>query len=342
MKKYLLVSILIINTLLLIQSCSSTTSPQHEMIYFHLMSNSKYVRVNSQITVYLQLDCKSTEYSTKWSADNGNIETYKDSVIFYAGNSPDTTHIILQLTDESERTFSDTLSLFVYKQIVMLKADDMQYFEDEPAGISQTWLRFIDYVREKGLKANLGLIGNSLVKGNDDYLNFLKNVSQDSDFELWNHGYDHKLNGINADGEVYHEFWNTSFSQQREHLMLTNSLAKSLLGVELIAFGAPGNNIDEATTAAFNSLEEIDIWLFGLPGSNKTLFERTSEIEYPCPNPIYHNFLADYNPETERHVFQIHPNSWDNEDFTEFDTIIEYLKTQQVYFLTFSEYPQSR
>ena len=96
----------------------------------------------------------------------------------------------------------------------------------------------------------------------------------DGSFEIWNHGYNHKLNGINENGETYHEFWNTTSDYQKEHLEKTQELALEKLGITLRAFGAPGNNHDSITLDVMNENDDIKVWFYGNPESNKIVLER--------------------------------------------------------------------
>ena len=54
-------------------------------------------------------------------------------------------------------------------------------------------------------------------------------------------------NGVNEDGEIYHEFWNSPYEYQKEHLLKTQTLFKEKLNITSHTFGAPGNAIDSNT-----------------------------------------------------------------------------------------------
>ncbi len=108
------------------------------------------------------------------------------------------------------------------KQHVILKADDIRYDADHI--LSPRWQRFIDHILEQNIAAGLGVIGISLDNGPSEYFKRLRELHADSHFELWNHGYDHVLNGTNDRGEIYHEFFNTPKEHQQNHLAHTPHL----------------------------------------------------------------------------------------------------------------------
>ena len=64
------------------------------------------------------------------------------------------------MIDDSNNAFIDTMNIIVYKQLIILKADDLNYSSGYiiPLGFQ----RFIDYVEKKEILASLGIIGNSL------------------------------------------------------------------------------------------------------------------------------------------------------------------------------------
>jgi peptidoglycan/xylan/chitin deacetylase (PgdA/CDA1 family) len=193
---------------------------------------------------------------------------------------------------------------------------------------------FIDYVENNNIKASIGLIGNSLEVNNEQYLQYIKNISLDGSFEIWNHGYNHKLTGTNENGETYHEFWNTTYDYQKDHLEKTQELALEKLGITLRAFGAPGNNHDSITLDIINENDEIKLWFYGNPESDKIVLERHYNIEFSSQYPDYEEFVNNYPANEEYLALQIHPKAWDNEGFNQFELIIEFLMTQKVAFIT--------
>ena len=190
----------------------------------------------------------------------------------------------------------------------------------------------------ENLKAGLGLIGNSLEGSNPAYIARIQDAYRSGHFEIWNHGYDHMLNVTSQPGQYIREFYGTSYAHQTEHLLKTQNLAKEKLGITLHAFGAPYDHSDQNTVRVIDETDDIRVWFFGDPVSSKCVLGRYADIEFPVHNPDYEKFLQDYDSEKEYLVFEIHPNSWDDPRFEQFEKIIDWLKAADVTFVTPYEY----
>lgn len=221
-------------------------------------------------------------------------------------------------------------------QWIMLKADDLRFDPDHI--ISPNWKRFIDYIVAQDIKAGLGIIGASLEEGDERYFDLVKNHHQSGRFEIWNHGYNHHLNRTNEAGETYHEFQNTPYEYQKEHLLKTQVLAREKLDITLRTFGTPGNKRDAHTLRAVDETDEIEVWLYGDDASSKRILKRYANIEFPAHEPDYQKFLKSYDPNREYLLLQGHPNSWDDRRFGQFDLMIQYLKAQGCNFINPYEY----
>jgi len=103
-------------------------------------------------------------------------------------------------------------------------------------------------------------------------------------------------------------------------------------------FRAPGNNFDKTTLKLIDEQTNIKVWLYGDPTSSKFVLHRSTEIEYPIRNPDFSEFIKHYNPTSEYHVFQLHPDTWDNNKFNQFTQIIDYMIAQGVTFTTHYAY----
>jgi len=83
-----------------------------------------------------------------------------------------------------------------------------------------------------------------------------------------------------------------------------------------------------------NENEEIKVWFYGNPESNKLVLERYYNIEFLSQYPDYEKFVNNYPTDEEYLALQIHPNAWDGEGFNQFDLIIDFLMEQKVAFIT--------
>ncbi|MDF2924438.1 MAG: polysaccharide deacetylase [Paenibacillaceae bacterium] len=219
----------------------------------------------------------------------------------------------------------------IHKQSIILKADDLVH--DQNGLLSANWSRFLTYLERYGLKAGLGVIGQSLDKGSDGFAEQIRRLQEEEGHELWNHGYDHQLNGVDEQGNRYCEFQHTSYEYQLDHLLRTQRLARERLGLTLRTFGAPGNSIDAGTVDALQAVPEIEVWLFGQP-SSKFVLERVVNAEHPVIRPNFAAFREQYTPDREYLVLQLHPNSWNEGDFDQFTRIIDYLLLKPTEFVT--------
>lgn len=215
-------------------------------------------------------------------------------------------------------------------QIAILKADDVRY--DSEHILPPRWQSFISYIETNNIKAGLGLIGNSLEENNSDYFDRLKALHNSPHFEIWHHGYDHVLRGTNDKGELFHEFSNTSFEHQLDHLQKTQTLAQEKLDITLTTFGAPGNQIDDTTPKALEQIPDLKIWFYGNDNTSLYNLKRSINFEYPTHNPDFTSFKDNYRSDIPCLVLQMHPNSWDEERFSQFDQIIQFLITRKVSF----------
>lgn len=217
------------------------------------------------------------------------------------------------------------------RQTVILKADDLLY--DPEAGLSAAWVRFLSFLERHQIKAGLGIVGHSLEEAGEAWLAGVRRLHESCGHELWNHGYDHVLNGVDEAGAAYCEFRDTSCEQQLEHLLRTQRLAWERLGITLHTFGAPGNAIDERTVQALHAVPELKVWLFGLP-SDKFVLERRVHAEVPVIRPNCEAFLQQYDAGLKYIVLQLHPGHWSEADFRQFTLIMDILLKKQVDFMT--------
>lgn len=291
-----------------------------------------YVKINDTISILFDSKIKILSYQT----DIGQVKSYQNEIKYYAPSIPDIATIKYCLEKQDGYIFVDSIKLGVYNQLVLLKADDLVY--DNKTNISAKWVKFINLICKKKIKASIGLIANSIENGNSKYIDILKSLSHNNNFEIWNHGYDHTVQKVNENGVVYNEFKNSPYEYQLEHLRKAQDLVKEKIGYVMHTFGAPGNGIDNNTILALEQFEEIKVWYFGIEGSSKLVIKRNGEIEYPVLNPVFNDFVQKYNPQLEYIALQIHPNAWDDKKFEEFNKITDYLINNKATFINPNEY----
>lgn len=223
---------------------------------------------------------------------------------------------------------------------IILKADDMR--PGRSSTVSSGWQMFADDIVANDLKASVGLIGRALATANEPFIAFLKHLHASGHFELWNHGYDHLLDGelkqqVNGEDVCvrYDEFRNTCFDYQSRHLLATQEMARARLAITLTTFGAPGNQIDDVTTRAVDEAPDITVWLFGNRNSHKRVIPRLVDIEAPLGTPNFDVFVREYQQNRAHDVLalQCHPYDWTDVDMKELDRVIAFLRAQHASFV---------
>lgn len=215
-------------------------------------------------------------------------------------------------------------------QLVILKADDFRK--------SARWERYTNYIVEHDLKASIGIICNVFEKDAAS-VDYAKELLKTGRIDFWHHGYDHRLNYKEGDKTVS-EFKGTPFDYQKANLDKGAALVEQKLGYRFFAFGAPGNAVDETTTAVFTKSPQYKLIFYGprqVPGA--ILLERWMNLEVPTFNPNSADFEKKYEQNATRPylALQMHPNQWTDERFAEFEKIIAFLKSKHVRFVTAQE-----
>jgi hypothetical protein len=243
------------------------------------------------------------------------------------------------------------------RQIIILKADDFGWRESSSIlshirvltkrvlrrqirhdSARSRWERFISLIEDKQVKAGLGLICDFLEAGDPSFIRCARAVAKSPRFEIWHHGWDHQRRGCTADGTPVCEFKHTPFDYQLEHLRRGCVLAQSMLEISLRSFGAPENAFDANTVTALSKVDEIKVWLYGLTGADKLVLFRNGEIERPLFKPDFAEFVSHFDPMASPMTLQVHPASWGDKEFVQFERTLEFICSNDVVFMTPYEY----
>jgi len=225
---------------------------------------------------------------------------------------------------------------------IIIKADDLR---SRRGAIDPRWMRFIDFIKERKIKASIGVIGESLDGDFPEYFNAVKELHATGLFEFWNHGYDHRE--WKEGGKRMLEFQGSTYEYQKQHLTRTNQLAREKLGFPLVTFGASFAVHDQNTVRALQEDPDIKIWLYGKPvksddpAAGKIVLDRRWDvtIEQPLFVPNSQKFIEGFtkHPDVDYFVIQGHPWRWDDAGFAEFTKIVEYALQNGAEFVTPSE-----
>ena len=253
---------------------------------------------------------------------------------------------LLVCPPSTTRSRAETLPQNSQAPIVILKMDDLtQRGADKAKGeaVSGNFTVFIETIRKLGVKASLGIIGNSLADGTPEYYAWIKARHDEGIVEFWNHGYTHQ-EYPRVNGRRRTEFCGASFDEQKETLGKTQQLAREKLGFDLKAFGSPFNQIDGTTAKVLATCPEITSWFYGPPQAttdSRRSLERRLDLESPVMKPNSAQLIEAFNQygkDLQYIVLQGHPNSWSGKQRAEFVTAVQFLKDQGCVFMTPSEF----
>ena len=222
---------------------------------------------------------------------------------------------------------------------ILIKVDDLR---NAGGKVHPRWQKLVDFLKERKIKAGIGIICDSLEKDDPKYFQWIKDQHAGGLIEFWNHGYNHK--SWEENGKTVYEFKGTSYELQKKNLLRCNELAKQKLEFTLPAFGAGFNAIDDNTAKALAEDPDTTIWLYGdvKNPAGKVVLDRIGNvnIENPTFVPSLEKFKAGYakNPTRDYFVIQGHPAQWTDERFAQFVALIDFLTTEKAVFTTPSEY----
>lgn len=219
---------------------------------------------------------------------------------------------------------------------IIIKADDLRS--------PPTWQRFVDYIEANEMKASIGIITNSLESGSESYFTWIREQHDSGRIEFWHHGYDHKRDG--AASPPWWEFKIADYDTQMFHFERGMELAKEKLGITFRTFGAPFNATDATTVQVLEENPDMRIWFYPqvTAGSSKLILPRISavNIEQSTGVVAFAPFAANYPAYVDEEVLalQCHPAGWNENSWSEFALIVDFLKSEGATFTTPAEYFQ--
>ena len=278
----------------------------------------------------------------EWQASEGDISGTGSSAAFTAPEEPGWAVISLVLREGEIAAPTRYAALLVYRQFVILKADD---FVSWDGTVNEGWEDYLDYMnRVRRLKSSVGIITICLESfpgpQAHGFTEAVKAIRESGFVEFWHHGYDHV--GDTSPEPEWTEFYNTPYAYQKAHLEDGLALARSVLGFPMTAFGPPFGMSDAITTQVVDESEDILVWMDGRPESTKLVLEfiGTGPLEHPVGVPNWEHFQAAHDPVPFYEVLQLHPGYEDPEGslvflehFDVFIQILDFLDQEQVTFI---------
>ena len=238
--------------------------------------------------------------------------------------------------------------------VIILKLDDLRQTD---GGVDGSWIRVTDFLRQRGIKASIGVICQTLAEATPAYADWIKSLRASGGIEFWFHGWDH-ASWKNEAGKTLSEFGGRGFAEQWSRFERSQALAKEKLGFEFATFGPPGGGSlhQDADTAAVMAKDpSMKVWLYPSPidatgrklaaEGKVTVLDRVwaVNLESKVGQADFAKFAEGYAKNTDRlyFVLQGHPTHWAGARFDEFVKIIDFLVAQKAVFMTPSEYAAS-
>ncbi len=231
--------------------------------------------------------------------------------------------------------------------VVIIKADDL-------GNMTPNWERFIQSVDNNNICASIGIISSNVTDRKS--IIEIKEVADHKQYngfpiiEFWNHGFDHFGNNNMT------EFWGTSKEYQIEHIKKSQKFILDSLDIQCATFSSPFNRTSAETYEALNFFPEIKIIM---THRKSEIFEKYNWIEVKRKQgkmkvtklrlqvqfqSVYDVPLSEIKKDINKIPFdgylvvQIHPNAWDESDFSTFQEMIDFFKKKNVKFMTPQQY----
>lgn len=234
--------------------------------------------------------------------------------------------------------------------LVMLKLDDLVRHGKKPEStVSPRWQKCADFLRAEGVKANFGIICETLDGDCPGYVAWLKELVKDQRIELWNHGWYGSYPKDQATATRLGEFLGANADEQQVLLERSLKLVQDKVGVAMVAYGPHASPLVGAdAAAAYAALAKIPqyklVFYYAPPAgttTDKVVVPRLMELEKPLFVPNADNVRTSFETKGRKLpliILQGHPNQWDDPRFDQFATVVRYLKEQGCRFVTASEY----
>lgn len=231
--------------------------------------------------------------------------------------------------------------------VIVIKVDDLRQVNGR---VPLLWVRFADAIKQRGIKASIGIICQTLEEATPEYAGWIKEQQASGRIEFWFHGYTHDVRKEN--GKDFGEFVGRDYDEQKRRFDLSEALAKDKLGFALQTFGPPGGaapSFDKTTVKVMADVPDMKVWLYPTPidepgkklaaEGKVVILDRVFEVnlESAVGQPSYSRFITGYakHPDREYFVLQGHTAQWGAPGrFDEALKIIDFLISQHARFVT--------
>ena len=218
---------------------------------------------------------------------------------------------------------------FMSRVAIILKVDD------QGGEMSSGVVRFIELADRYQAVVSIGIITTHLTA--DPQINSVYRQLHDFGFELWFHGHTHAI------VPDVPEFQGAGLAAQMASFREGLEVAYATLGVELRAFGAPGNATDADTVTAIGYFPQLVAWLFGPDGADGlgevplvlprllNIEARIGDVLPPTAFLLRLDALLQERPEMAPLTLQLHPNGFDAEDLDRCGRIFQEIRQRRLF-----------
>ena len=329
-------------TLILLAGDTLSPGPQEtELVDLNLsmIAADRHVQSGHSTQIALRMFPKvETGLEYEWVADRGQIEGSGPEVTFIAPEEIGLASVAVSITDDQGNRHQQSIPLMIYRQFAILKADDLVF--EEATIIPAGWGPYLEFLQTERIKASIGIRGESIEHGNDQFHAFIRALNAGGLIEFWNNGYRISTGPDSSLGEIDSVFGADTYLAQKADIERTQDLARAILDITLRAFGAPGNVTSAETAQAIEEVEDIEVWLLGDPSTNMFVLDQALAIGGEASNPSLGKFMEAYDPEQPYLVLEVHPDEWKEAGHAAFQRIVKFLLGEGVVFTTPYEYYQ--
>ncbi len=236
---------------------------------------------------------------------------------------------------------------------IIIKTDDLRIGKSQT--VSPEWQRLADFIKNRKIKASIGIICDSLEGDHPQYFQWIKDLYKTGLVEFWLHAYDHK-SWTAPDGTVYNEYDHRPYEEEVQRVAHCQQLAREKLGFTFRTFGPPGTDaagpaVDDNAWKAFAADPDIKTVFYVTMDDVGEKLEATTKlrlltrvwqvnIEHPLFVPSLEQFqrgYAAYADKRDYFYLQGHPQHWNEAAFAEFTRIVDFATAQGCAFVTPSE-----
>ena len=155
-----------------------------------IVASDNLLKVNDSTKVFVKsLADEQLNLRYEWSSNMGIIKANGGEATYIAPSTKGDAIINVRIMRGARVFIEDSISILIYKQLTLLKADDFVF--NSTYIIPLRWVKFINYIEGKNIRASIGIMGSSFEKGNSAYFDLVRILHHSPHFEMWNHGYNH-------------------------------------------------------------------------------------------------------------------------------------------------------